>query len=25
MAAAKDGRVYLACSGVNKIGIAQVQ
>ena len=25
MAATKDGRVYLACSGVNKIGIAQVQ
>jgi virginiamycin B lyase len=25
MAATKDGRVYLACSGVNKIGIAQAQ
>lgn len=25
MAATKDGRVYLACSGVNKIGIAQLQ
>jgi virginiamycin B lyase len=25
MAATKDGKVYLACSGVNKIGIAQVQ
>jgi virginiamycin B lyase len=25
MAATKDGRVYLACSGVNKIGIAQPQ
>lgn len=24
LAATKDGRVYLACSGVNKIGIAQV-
>jgi virginiamycin B lyase len=23
MAATKDGKVYLACSGVNKIGIAQ--
>lgn len=25
MASTKDGRVYLACSGVNKIGIAHVQ
>ncbi len=25
MAATKDGKVYLACSGVNKIGIAQLQ
>jgi virginiamycin B lyase len=25
MAATRDGKVYLACSGVNKIGIAQTQ
>jgi virginiamycin B lyase len=25
MAATKDGRVYLACSGVNKVGIAQLR
>jgi len=25
MAATKDGRVYLACSGVNKVGMAQVR
>lgn len=25
MAATKDGKVYLACSGVNKVGIAQVE
>jgi hypothetical protein len=25
MAATKDGKVYLACSGVNKIGIAEAE
>jgi virginiamycin B lyase len=25
MAATPDGRLYLACSGVNKVGIAEIQ